>query len=405
MSLGGDTGQKKKISLCPEIHCARLVVIHLSMFRFSRPSGGAVRLMATCSSTIHQATIAGSHSILVTSQPAASTKHGRRRYHNARKTVCEDPSSSQSRARGDSATMERINHMAQSLEQVSIAKDSQLPTISRLEAVSASPYPSPSPAGESDGLAVYLPTASSLHEQNFSIRRKIHGGRDAKVPPSKESGGVPNVSPEYSERSNVIPQALSIPQNLLVVIDLNGTLLYRPSRTAPTKFLMRPHASLFLQYCVDTFTVVIWSSARPENVRAMCDAILSPELRGKVAAVWGRDKFNLTSADFNLRVQCYKRLSRIWGDAKIQASHPGYSFGGRWDQTNTVLIDDSREKGRSEPHNLIVVPEWMGDLTEADNILPQVHDHLNHLSMHSNVSASLRSYPFRPRVGIVSRPS
>jgi TFIIF-interacting CTD phosphatase-like protein len=207
------------------------------------------------------------------------------------------------------------------------------------------------------------------------------------------------VTQEYLEASNVIPQFLGTPQNILVVIDLNGTLLFRPSRTAPKKFLTRPHAQLFLKYCVETFTVVIWSSARPENVKAMCDSILTPTLRGKVAAIWGRDKFNLTQQDYNLRVQCYKRLQKVWGDPRIAVSHPDYNFGGRWDQTNTVLIDDSIEKARSEPHNLIEVPEWFGNLDEADDILPQVHDHLNYLSLHSNVSACLRTNPFKPRTG------
>jgi hypothetical protein len=93
--------------------------------------------------------------------------------------------------------------------------------------------------------------------------------RDAKIQPSKESGGIPNPTNDYLAASNMIPQPLQEPQHLLVVIDLNGTLLFRPSRRQPTKFTARPNTRQFLRYCINTFTVVIWSSAKPENVKNM----------------------------------------------------------------------------------------------------------------------------------------
>ncbi len=235
---------------------------------------------------------------------------------------------------------------------------------------------------------------TALPRQNVTAVR----GRDPIVYPSAASGGIPNPSNEYLRACLLGPLQLPRPQHLLIVIDLNGTLLHRPNRKRPSHFTMRPHAQAFLQYCVDTFKVVIWSSARPENVRTMCNTILTPEVRSRVVAIWGRDKFGLTSSDFALRVQCYKRLSRIWQDPEIAVSHPAYQEGYRWNQTNTVLIDDSREKARTEPHNLVEVPEWLGDKHEKDSILPQVHDFLNHLSMHSNVSSCLHFHPWRPTV-------
>jgi hypothetical protein len=296
----------------------------------------------------------------------------------------------------EEATIQSVQDIAQSMERVSIVKDS-------------SPISSLQPRRITETLqqafrvkhpdAPPIDYAPSVGPKPKRSKNRQENGRDEKILPSEGSGGVPNVTQEYLEASNVIPRFLGTPQNILVVIDLNGTLLFRPSRTAPKKFLTRPHAKLFLKYCVETFTVVIWSSARPENVKAMCDSILTPTLRSKVAAIWGRDKFNLTQQDYNLRVQCYKRLQKVWGDERIAVSHPAYNSGGRWNQTNTVLIDDSIEKARSEPHNLIEVPEWFGNLDEADDILPQVHDHLNYLSLHSNVSACLRTNPFKPSTG------
>ncbi|KAM3072002.1 hypothetical protein ACMFMG_008468 [Clarireedia jacksonii] len=236
--------------------------------------------------------------------------------------------------------------------------------------------------------------------QNSRRAHKMAGrGADKKVQPSSASGGIPDPTPQYFANTDELPRLAATPRHLLVVIDLNGTLLYRPNRKFPTKFTPRPHAQKFLEYCVDTFTVVIWSSARQENVEPMCQTILTPRLRQKVIAIWGRETFNLSPTDFNMRVQCYKRLTTLWANPGIAASHPDYARGGRWDQTNTVLIDDSSEKARSEPFNLIEIPEFFGDHKEVGDILPQVHDYLNFLSLHENVSATIRNQPFRARSG------
>jgi hypothetical protein len=278
-------------------------------------------------------------------------------------------------AQGTSNTAD-VQVVAEALQTVSLFKNSKHTTNHRHSTKRATSPRSPATA----------PSTKSLSAREH---------RDAKVQPSKESGGIPNPTNAYLAASNAIPQPLQEPQHLLVVIDLNGTLLFRPSRRQPTKFTARPNTRQFLKYCINTFTVVIWSSAKPENVQNMCNAILTPELRKKVVAIWGRDTFGLSHADYDMRVQCYKRLTKLWSDNKIARSHPLWASGGRWTQTNTVLVDDSLEKGRSEPFNLVEIPEFFGDENESGEILPQVHDFLNHLSLHSNVSACLRAQPFK----------
>ncbi|WYZ38962.1 hypothetical protein EsH8_III_000876 [Colletotrichum jinshuiense] len=234
------------------------------------------------------------------------------------------------------------------------------------------------------------------------------GSRDKIVAPSAASGGVPNPTAEYLHRSSLPPTLLPSPQPILVVMDLNGTLLHRPNRRNATSFVERPHAKRFLQYCLDTFHVVIWSSARPSNVQSMCDQLLlGPPARGghadrasyrrRVLAVWGRDRFGLSQADYKLRVQVYKRLDMVWSEPGVQAAHPDAAFGGRWDQSNTVLVDDSLEKARSEPYNLLRIPEFFGDANEPGHVVPQVHDYLNALCYQSDISAYMRTSPFQLR--------
>jgi hypothetical protein len=215
------------------------------------------------------------------------------------------------------------------------------------------------------------------------------------VAPSNQSGGVPEPSDAYVLRASLAPVTLPAARHILVVMDLNGTLLHRPNRNSPTRFVERPYAREFLRYCVDTFKVVVWSSARPANVTRMCNRLLAPEVIAEsVVAVWGRNRFGLTQADYEAKVQCYKRLTTVWDSPIVQASHPHAAEGGHWDQSNTVLVDDSLEKARSEPFNCIQVPEFAGDVAEPGFILPQVHDYLNSLCLQGDISAYMHKHPF-----------
>ena len=220
--------------------------------------------------------------------------------------------------------------------------------------------------------------------------------RNGRAKPSKASGGVPDPSALYLVHASLPPLLLPHPRKILVVIDLNGTLLYRPNRKNPSHFIERPHARRFLSYCIETFTVAIWSSAKPDNVRKMCAQLMTPEQHQKVVAIWGRDKFGLSSSDYNLRVQCYKRLTTLWNAPEVASSHPNYANGGRWNQADTVLVDDSIEKGRSEPYNIIPLPEFKGDANEDGFILPQVHDYINNCASQADISTYIRVSPFQP---------
>lgn len=214
-------------------------------------------------------------------------------------------------------------------------------------------------------------------------------------PPSIESGGIPEPTPAYLVRASFLPRRRAHPGPLLVIIDLNGTVLHRPNKRQSSKFLARRHAFEFVQYCVRTFWVVIWSSARPENVQRMVNTLLPRDDLKQVVAIWGRDKFKLTPADYNARTQCYKRLTTLWNEPVVRASYPTHQQGGGcWNQGNTVLIDDSAEKARSEPHNAITLPEFTGDTNEATDVLPKVHDYLNELCYQEDVSAYMRANPF-----------
>ncbi|KAI1805460.1 HAD-like domain-containing protein [Daldinia bambusicola] len=263
--------------------------------------------------------------------------------------------------------------------------------------VDSPPYSPPSVIGSPASRSPSPAIINGKHAKPNIVQKpqKLKNGRDKKVEPSAASGGVPDPSPEYLALAAYPPFQLPYARKILVVIDLNGTLLYRPSRHNPTSFVERPHARTFLRYCIDTFKVVIWSSAKPNNVKRMCAQLLNPEQLSRVVAVWGRDHFGLSPDDYNTRVICYKRLSALWADPTVAASHPEFAEGKRWSQADTLLVDDSIEKARSEPYNIIEIPEFEGNATEPGFVLPQVHDYINECARQADISTYIRNQPFK----------
>lgn len=245
----------------------------------------------------------------------------------------------------------------------------------------------------------------NLHQQPSPLPpQPTHQKPKARQKPSPQSGGIPDPSEAYlaqatgpvapSGQALPAPLPLPRPRQILVILDLNGTLLYRPDRRHSGNFIARPHAEPFLSYCLDTFVLAIWSSAKPENVRKMVAKLLTPAQAARCVVIWARDKLGLCADDYSARVQVYKRLSVVWADERVQQAHPGHDAGARWDQTNTVLVDDSAEKGRSEPYNILPLPEFSGPSGEVPNVLPQVHDYLNALCYQPDISRYMRRNPF-----------
>ncbi|KAI1103562.1 HAD-like domain-containing protein [Jackrogersella minutella] len=267
-----------------------------------------------------------------------------------------------------------------------------------------SPPPAETPPSQGASPAdseVKEPGKSGNEKQNITTDDKLKFKEKPKkllgdtiIAPSAASGGIPDISPRYLAHASDLNFELPHAQPLLVVIDLNGTLLFRPSRQNPTSFIKRPYAHEFLNYCISVFKVVIWSSAKYTNVEKMVNKLVTPQQRPELVAIWGRDRFRLSKADEARKVMCYKRLSVVWSNRSIQSRHPGADTGMFWHQGNTLLLDDSHEKARSEPFNHIPIPEFKGDRNEVGYVLPQVHDYINKCAFQANVSSYIKETAF-----------
>ncbi|KAL8791403.1 MAG: hypothetical protein Q9213_000019 [Squamulea squamosa] len=201
----------------------------------------------------------------------------------------------------------------------------------------------------------------------------------------------------YLAQSAIATTKRPNPQPLLVVLDLNGTLLYRPK--ASSSYQPRPSLSSFLSHVISNYKVLIWSSAKPQNVTGICSQIFTKAQRKLLLGEWARDTLDLTPAQYSAKVQVYKRLDRIWSIDRIQRTHPDFQKGQRWGQWNTLLLDDSVLKSSAQPYNAVVVPEFTKDgVTEevgGTEVLGQVMAYLETARMWDNVSSFVRKHPFR----------
>ncbi|KAK0213182.1 HAD-like domain-containing protein [Desarmillaria ectypa] len=137
----------------------------------------------------------------------------------------------------------------------------------------------------------------------------------------------------------------------LLVLDLNGALLFRPKHRKTRTCYPRPHLSSFISYLFHPSTrqwldTMVWSSAQPKNVGWMVERAFGQYVN-KLKLVWTRDQMGLLKIEYGRKTQTTKDLSRVWASLS--------DFNGK----NTILLDDSPYKARLQPYNHICVEEYV----------------------------------------------
>jgi hypothetical protein len=233
---------------------------------------------------------------------------------------------------------------------------------------------------------------------------------------------VPLPTQQYTKQASLKPEP-SEKRPLLIILDLNGTLIFRKLRKFPPKFARRAGLDHFLATLIKDYKVIIWSSSQPATVNAVCEQLFPGPMHEALVARWGRDKFGLTATQYNSKLQVYKELRKVWAEPSIQAAFPGNEHlkdpaaskkktacnvaeaaklqpGHRWDQSNTILIDDSKLKASSEPFNILEIPEFLGDPNiDESKLFGKVLARLDYLSRHDDVSKVLREWNDRVAKG------
>ncbi|KAG0044504.1 hypothetical protein BGZ83_010269 [Gryganskiella cystojenkinii] len=223
------------------------------------------------------------------------------------------------------------------------------------------------------------------------------------------------IRPSYLKIANQEPVTLKEAQKLLVILDLNGTLFYR-TKSHNRSVTPRPYLALFLDFLFEHCSVMVWSSAQPNSVEAMLGCGFGDRVP-KLARIWTREHFRLPRVDYTRKVLTIKDLEFVWEGVKAEnkalnataAAKEGTKAeadGGKakegsekvikYDQTNTVLIDDSKDKSQLQPHNGLALTDFDRDLarTGTDDELLKVKNYLERLIYQQNVSAYMRVHPF-----------
>ncbi|BFZ61647.1 hypothetical protein YB2330_002720 [Saitoella coloradoensis] len=205
----------------------------------------------------------------------------------------------------------------------------------------------------------------------------------------------------YLKLAEPEPERLEVPSPKLVILDLNGTLLFRNANRsvagsvarASKQPVLRPSLAPFLEYLFLHFKVMVWSSAMPFSVNAMVKAAFSQDQQDNLVAVWARDTFGLSPHEYRQKTVTYKDLDIVWKHRVIDASYP--SEDGYWGPHNTILLDDSALKASMQPYNHIQLPEFDRlAASGSDAVLDQVAGYLDELRYQRNICSYVKRKPF-----------
>ncbi|XP_021286327.1 uncharacterized protein LOC110418038 [Herrania umbratica] len=155
----------------------------------------------------------------------------------------------------------------------------------------------------------------------------------------------------------------SHPKKKLLVLDLNGILVdvvqnpgeFKPDiRLSGKGVFKRPFCDDFLEFCFRTFNVGIWSSRINKNVKRLVGFLLK-KWRRNLLFCWHRKQCTKTkfkTIEDKKKPLVLKELSKLWGR---QSPNVPWEKG-EYDESNTLLLDDSPYKALHNPANTAVFP-------------------------------------------------
>lgn len=197
--------------------------------------------------------------------------------------------------------------------------------------------------------------------------------------------------------------------SILFILDLNGTLMHRITRTHlvalaqehpnyrppnctvnGNPIFFRPGHHDFLRRLLGLGQVAVWTSAMPKNAHPMVMHIFNGLLTGnminryrhpnggpwregvhELLFLWSQEQCEVRKVPGQDKPEFKKDLQRAW------KAHPCFS------PRNTIIIDDSPAKVSSHTENLIAIPEFLvtDELVDhtKDDVLPTLAAYLERI--------------------------
>ncbi|GAB2272229.1 hypothetical protein Dimus_007050 [Dionaea muscipula] len=206
---------------------------------------------------------------------------------------------------------------------------------------------------------------------------------------------------------------LRCPKKKLIILDLNGLLVYRTHRWVGkipsnrkhdglfgNQFVYkRPFCEEFMNFCLQRFEIGLWSSGKVHNVDGVLDCVFKG-LRSKLLFVWNQDHctdYGFKTLENKEKPLFFRELKKVWVKVMPPCKHGSYSA------SNTLLIDETPYKGLLNPPNTGIYPEAYDANNLADNALDPKEElgrYLNGLAEAEDVQAYVEAHPFgQPAVG------
>ncbi|GAB2296923.1 hypothetical protein Dimus_031025 [Dionaea muscipula] len=192
----------------------------------------------------------------------------------------------------------------------------------------------------------------------------------------------------------------------LLILDINGLLAdivypapkgYKAdTKIAGRAIFKRPSCSDFLQFCLERFDVGIWSSRSKKIVDRVVEYLLG-DMKHHLVFCW--DLSHCTESKFRSlenqhKTLVFKELRKIW--EKYDPDLPWEK--GDYDESNTLLLDDSPYKALLNPlHTAIFPVTYDFKDGETDNSIGRggnICAYLEELAKAENVQEYVRNHPF-----------
>lgn len=201
---------------------------------------------------------------------------------------------------------------------------------------------------------------------------------------------------------------------VLVLMDMNGSLLCKLSRDGSdgrprsgarpdfedrnNQFWVRPHAKEFLEAVLhprSNIAFAIYTSRQPRNaqpqVSSLFQSIDRPDLGRSIFKLFAGDEFSVPDRAAG-PYKSKRCLPNIWRDRSTCAAK-----GVRFDECNTINLDNEVSKLQEHPANGIVVPTFGPDqVGRSDTVLTALKVYLLRLAKesHGDVREYMRLFPF-----------
>uniref|UniRef100_A0A5B6ZQF9 FCP1 homology domain-containing protein n=1 Tax=Davidia involucrata TaxID=16924 RepID=A0A5B6ZQF9_DAVIN len=194
----------------------------------------------------------------------------------------------------------------------------------------------------------------------------------------------------------------------LLILDVNGLLVdivpyvsdgYQADTVVARKAVFkRPFCDDFLQFCFERFNVGVWSSRTKRNLESVLDFLMG-KTKHNFLFCWNQShctKTGYNTVENNNKPLLLKELKKLW-----EKHEPNLLWErGEYNESNTLLLDDSPYKALSNPPNTAIFPYTYEYKDVNDNSLGPGGDlrvYLEGLALAENVQKYVEQNPYGQR--------